>query len=346
MAAAYGDLGKNAKKVLSEGYSGTKASINVNHGLPGNCTVTTSAALDTKATENAFAIDLATKLSSPDKGVTVVDKRGINKEWAGSHSLTASVNNFMDVRNLTFTADNNGKINLSYKNHFVVESLDYLQETQTLNPTVCLSKNMMAAGLQTSISFQSGNGPQGTNIAAGYLGTSVQVHGHVDGDCSKVGASLWGSHGKFEGAVMGNQVLESGALTGEVGVRINIANDLFVGAKIDSKQNVGFSAKKSFKNNLAVSTSVLAPINDPSNVNLGAGLDFSHNFEVLDHIKKSMAGQAENVSLNNSANTGSETRMSLVAPTKNRKQRLGATPKELGENCTSEKCKPIKKPWE
>ena len=86
------------------------------------------------------------------------------------------------------------------------------------------------------IRLRSHDGP--TSTKTNNIPTSVQVHGHVDGDCSKVGASLWGSHGKFEGAVMGNQVLESGALTGEVGVRINIANDLFVGAKIDSKQNV------------------------------------------------------------------------------------------------------------
>ena len=60
-----------------------------------------------------------------EQGVTAVDKRGINREWLGSHSLTASANNFCDVKNLTITVDDSGKVNLSYKNDFVAESVDY-----------------------------------------------------------------------------------------------------------------------------------------------------------------------------------------------------------------------------
>jgi len=346
MAAAYADLGKNAKKILTEGYNGHTAKVNVNHGLPGNCTVTTSAAFDTQTSENALAVDLATKLSSTDKGLTVTDKRGINKEWAGSHSLTAAVSNFCDVKNLNMTADSTGKLNLAYKNNFVNESIDYLQETQTFKPTLCLSKNEMAVGLQTSISIQSGNGPEGTNIAAGYLGKSLQGHAHVDADFTKVGASLWGEKGMFEAAVIGAQVLETGDITFEVGGRVNIDKDLFIGAKIDSKENVGLVAKKSFQNNLALSTSVLSPIKDPSNVQLGAGFDFSHNFEVLNAMTKSSASMnmEENVSLNNSES--SPKRMSFASPTKHRKQRVGATSKQLGENCTDEKCKPRRRDWE
>ena len=60
----------------------------------------------------------------------------------------------------------------------------------------------------------------------------------MDKDFASVGATLWGSHGKFEGAAMGSHVLQSDEWSGEVGGRFNIAPDLFVGAKIDSRQNV------------------------------------------------------------------------------------------------------------
>ena len=47
-----------------------------------------------------------------------------------------------------------------------------VQESQTLKPTVCLSQDGIAAGVQTSISFLSGaeHGPKSTSVAAGYLG--------------------------------------------------------------------------------------------------------------------------------------------------------------------------------
>ena len=55
----------------------------------------------------------------------VVDKRGINKEWEGSHSLVATIANFCDIKNLSCSVDNNGKINLAFKNNFINESVDY-----------------------------------------------------------------------------------------------------------------------------------------------------------------------------------------------------------------------------
>jgi len=338
MAAAYADLGKKAKSVLTDGYNGHLAKLNVNHGLPGNVTVTTTAALDTQDTEAAVAMDLATKLTSPDQGVTVVDKRGINAQRVGTHSLTATVKDLCDVKNLIFTADHSGKLNLAYKNDFVNESVDYLQDTNTLKPTVCLSKDAFAAGMMTSIPFGANEpGPEATAVAAGYLGKSIQGHVHADNDFTKVGASLWGTHGKFEGAVMGSQVLESGKTTAQLGVRVNIDKELSVGAKVDTNQDVAINAKKKFQNNLALSSSVIVPIQNLDNVQLGAGLDFSHNFEFLDKIANG------NISSNNSARAQ---RMTLLAPTKHRKQRIGATSKELGENCVDGKCKPVKKPWE
>ena len=60
----------------------------------------------------------------------------------------------------------------------------------------------------------------------------------MDADFTKVGASLWGEKGMFEAAVIGAQVLETGDITFEVGGRVNIDKDLFIGAKIDSKENV------------------------------------------------------------------------------------------------------------
>ena len=70
--------------------------------------------------------------------MTVTDKRGINKPpppppaagaaakpAAPAHLLTAAVANFADVRNLVLTADSSGKLNLTYKNHFVNESIDF-----------------------------------------------------------------------------------------------------------------------------------------------------------------------------------------------------------------------------
>jgi len=339
--AAYSDLGKNAKKILTEAYNGHEAKISVSHGLPGDCTVTTSTGLDTQTTEHTYAIDLATKLASRDKGVVIVDKRGINKEWVGSHSLSATVANLCDVKNLTFSVDSKGKINLAYKNNFLNESMDYIQETQTFKPTVCLSQGAVAAGVQTTISTLPGaqHGPKGTSTAVGYLGKTFQGHVHADNDGAKVGCSLWASVGKIEGAVEASHVLETSANLAEVGARYSIAPDFFVGAKINTNQNVGLCVKKGINQNSSVCASMSSLLNDISHPQIGAGVDFSHNFEFMSGLTSGMGG---NKSQNNSARVKT---MSLTAD-KHRRQRVGATPKELGENCTDEKCQPSKRYWE
>jgi len=347
--AAYADLGKNAKKILTEGFNGQKVKLSANHGFPGNCTVTTSTVLDTKTTENAIAIDLATKLVSQDRGVTVVDKRGINKDWVGSHSLTATLTNFCDVKNLTFTVDSTGKINLAYKNNFLNESISYVPETETFEPTVCLSQNNFAAGIQTTIQLLAGSehGPKATSIAAGYLGKKIQAHVHADKDLSKIGATLWGTMGGFEGAVAASQVRATSDIFGELGARYNVAPDFFVGAKIDTNTNFGLCSKKTFDDNLAISASISTPMDDISNVQLGGGLDFSHNFELLESLRamggSNKSSNNDNANKNNSAR---KTRRVSLTANNYRKQRAGATSKELGDNCTSDKCRPIKRHWE
>jgi len=346
--AAYADLGKNAKKILTEGYNGHTAKINVNHGVTKDCTITTSTSLDTQTSEHAYAVDLATKLVSPDKGVTVVDKRGINKEWVGSHSLVATVTNLCDVKNLVLTADDNGKLTFAYKNDFLNETCDYVQETQTLKPTICLSHSGIAAGLQTTISRQPGleHGPKGTNIAVGYLGKMIDGHVHMDNDMAKLGCSLWGKMGNVEGAIQASQVVETHKVVGEIGARYSFEPTFFIGAKVDSDQNVGLCIKKGFNDNsISVSTSVSTLIRDIGKAEIGAGLDFSHNFEFL----QGLTGGGGNKSKNNSSldlkRPSTPKPMSLTAEAA-RKRRVGATSKQLGENCTDPKCKPIKKYWE
>jgi len=345
--AAYGDLGKNAKTILTEGYNGHTAKINVNHGVTKDCTITTSTSLDTQTSEQAYAVDLATKLVSPDKGITVVDKRGINKEWVGSHSLVATVTNVCDVKNLNLTADDTGKLTLAYKNDFLNETCDYVQETQTFKPTICLSHSEIAAGLQTTVSRQPGSehGPKGTNIAVGYLGKMVAGHVHMDNDMAKLGGSIWCKKGKIEGAIQASQVVETNKVFGEIGARYTFQPSFFIGAKVDSDENVGLCIKKGINDNISVSTSVSTLISDIGKAEIGAGVDFSHNFEFLQGLTRGGGGNTSNNSSLDLKRPSIPRPMSLTAEAA-RKRRVGATSKQLGENCTDPKCKPIKKYWE
>jgi len=343
--AAYGDLGKNARKTLSEGYNGHSASLSVTHGLPGDCSVTTSTAIDTQTSSNNYSIDLATKLSSKDKGLVIVDKRGINKEWTGSHSLVASVANFCDVKNMTFTVDHKGKINIAYKNNFLNESVDYIQETQTLKPTVCLSQDGIAAGVQTTISLQSGteHGPKSTSVAAGYLGKTIQGHVHADNDGAKLGFTLWGCLDKIEGAIEASQVVENNDKQCEVGARYNIASDFFIGGKINTNKKVGICMKKGLTENLSASTSISTLLSDYKNIEIGAGVDFSHNFEFF---SGSQSTHSMELIGNENENNKLRTQQISSSTEKRKMQRIGATSKELGQNCTDRKCLPAKKYWE
>ena len=71
-----------------------------------------------------------------------------------------------------------------------------------------------------------------------YSISRIQAHVHADKDVSKIGATLWGRKGAFEGAVAASQVLATSDMFGELGARYNIAPDFFVGAKIDTNPNV------------------------------------------------------------------------------------------------------------
>jgi len=393
---AYGDLGKNARKILSEAYNGHLIEIGVSHGLPGNVTLNTSTRIDTLGMEKSMDVDLATKLQSKDKTVAVVDKRGLTDR---SHSLTATISNFLDVNNLALVADSKGKLTFNYKNDHVNTSVECHHDTDIMKPTVCCSQDGKAVGIKTNISFapEESRSPYKTCVAAGINNKEFGVHVHADDDLNKVGGSLYHRMGPIEGALVASKWLqEGGAFNVEVGARYNLPDKFFVGAKIDNNLKVGLCCKKILDNvmpyGLELSASLQSYADNLNDLQIGGGIEFSHNFEFMSGATTTTTGgkggggkqklmddgggevrlmdyvdvtqlqrilkdeqqpeqqqfeQQQQPSLNRNHNSTyrPSRRLSLTAQ-KYSKQRAGATSKELGDNCTDEKCKVRKRFWE
>ena len=60
----------------------------------------------------------------------------------------------------------------------------------------------------------------------------------MDNDMAKLGCSLWGKKGNVQGAIQASQVVETHKVFGEIGARYSFQPTFFIGAKVDSDQNV------------------------------------------------------------------------------------------------------------